>query len=241
MFLSFSIYLRVHLIHLETRFPSAMVGAMRKIKFANGEFYHIYNRGTDKRSIFTKSQDFDRFLLSMDEFNVVEPIGSIYENSFLDSDIKLKLKKSKLVNIICYCLNLNHFHLILEQLADNGISNYMKSLGGGYTKYFNTQHKRIGVLFQGQFKAIHIDSNEYLMHLSAYVNLNNLIHRHRGKVFRSSLDEYFNKSSIRLCKPDIILDQFRNKGEYKNFAEGSLKDILKRKEESKELERLLLE
>lgn len=227
--------------HLETGFPSAMVGAMRKTKFANGEFYHIYNRGTDKRPIFEKAQDFDRFLQSMEEFNVSEPIGSIYENSFLDSEIKLKRKKSKLVNIICYCLNINHYHFVLEQLADDGVSKYMKSLGGGYTKYFNAQQKRNGVLFQGQFKAIHIDSNEYLTHLSAYVNLNNLVHKHIGKVFRSSWDEYFGKASKRLCKPDIILDRFSNKNEYKDFAIGSLKDILKRKEESKDLERLLLE
>src|SRR3990167_3832403 len=101
---------------------------MRKVKFANGEFYHVFNRGVDKRPIFEQTQDFDRFLQSMREFNTTQPIGSIYENSFLDQNIKTKGKKAKLVDIICYCLNLNHYHFILEQLVDNGISRYMKSL-----------------------------------------------------------------------------------------------------------------
>jgi len=214
---------------------------MRKIKFANGEFYHVFNRGVDKRPIFGRTQDFNRFLQSMEEFNTIQPIGSIYENSFLDQSVKLKRKKAKLVNIICYCLNLNHYHLILEQLVEGGISRYMKSLGGGFTKYFNGQHKRNGVLFQGQFKAKHIDTNEYLLHASAYVNLNNLAHKHAGNAFRSSWDEYCNDSTRKLCKPKIILDQFKNKNEYKNFATSSLKDILERKELAKELAELLIE
>ena len=186
-------------------------------------------------------QDFDRFLQSMEEFNTIQSIGSIYENSFLNQKLKLKRKKAKLVNIICYCLNLNHYHFILEQLVDNGISRYMKSLGGGFTKYFNGRYKRNGVLFQGQFKAKHIAFNEYLLHASAYVNLNNLVHKHRGNIFRSSFDEYFNNTTNTLCEPKIILAQFKNKNEYKNFATSSLKDILARKELFEDLEQLLLE
>jgi len=214
---------------------------MRKIKFVNGEFYHIFNRGVDKRPIFERQQDFDRFLQSMDEFNTTQSIGSIYENSFLKPDVKLRRRKAKLVNIICYCLNINHYHFVLEQLVDCGISKYMKSLGGGFTKYFNGRYKRNGVLFQGQFKAKHISSNEYLLHVSAYVNLNNLVHNHKGNLFRSSWREYFNKIGKTLCKSQILLDQYKNRNEYRNFAISSLKDILARKELSKELEQLLME
>jgi len=214
---------------------------MRKVKFANGEFYHVFNRGVDKRPIFERPQDFDRFLQSMEEFNTTQSIGSIYENSFLKPEIKLKRRKAKLVNIICYCLNINHYHFILEQLVNEGISKFMKSLGGGFTKYFNAQNKRNGVLFQGQFKARHIDSNEYLLHVSAYINLNNLVHKHGSNKFRSSRDEYFNNSTKKLCEPKIILDQYKNRNEYKGFANSSLKDILARKALAKELEHLLLE
>lgn len=210
---------------------------MRKIKFVNGEFYHIYNRGADKRKIFMNDYDFDRFLQSMNEFNSIEPIGSIFQRSF----IKLQLRRptSKLVEIVCYCLNPNHYHLILEQRVDGGISEFMKRLNGGYTKHFNFKHKRSGVLFQGKFKANHIDSNEYLLRASAYVNLNNLAHRIRSDMFRSSWDEYINKSPASLCKKNIILNQFENKQEYKEFAEEALGNILDRKDMLKEMEELL--
>ena len=55
---------------------------MRKVRFAEGEFYHIYNRGVDKRPIFLDIEDMKRFYQSMEEFNTKKPIGSIFENSF---------------------------------------------------------------------------------------------------------------------------------------------------------------
>ena len=67
-----------------------------------------------------------------------------------------------LVQIICYCLNPNHYHLLLKEIKDGGISEFMKRVGGGYTWYFNNKHKRSGTLFQGRFKSVHIKSNEQL-------------------------------------------------------------------------------
>ena|SRR3989338_2556695 len=215
---------------------------MRKIPFAAGEFFHVYNRGVDKRTIFTQRKDFDRFLQSMEEFNTIEPIGSLYENNFFK--IKFghrKSKTSKLVNVVCYCLNPNHYHLILEPVIDDGISEFMRRLSIGYTKYFNIRYKRNGVLFQGRFKSSHINSNEYLLYTSAYVNLNNLAHRLRGETFRSSWSEYISSSPKKFCENGVILKQFRNRGEYKTFAEDSLPDIIERKKLAKELELLLLE
>ncbi|MDP2668884.1 MAG: transposase [bacterium] len=211
---------------------------MRKTAFANGEYYHVYNRGTDKRKVFENDYDFIRFLQSLKEFNTVAPIGSIYENSFVDN--KLGRPTSKLVNIICYCLNPNHYHMMLEQHIEGGISEFMKRLNGGYTKYFNNKYKRGGVLFQGRFKANHIDSNEYILHASAYVNLNNRVHKLKGDKFRSSWDEFVNKHSKEtFCKKDIILKQFKNSSEYKIFAEETLDNIVARKDSLKEMENLL--
>ncbi|OGF62278.1 hypothetical protein A2926_04280 [Candidatus Giovannonibacteria bacterium RIFCSPLOWO2_01_FULL_44_40] len=209
---------------------------MRKVRFANGEFYHVYNRGVDKRVVFPRDDDFERFLKSMDMFNSTEPIGSIFEHSFL---VKKARRFPKLVNLICYCLNPNHYHLILEQLKDNGISEFMKRLGGGFTNYFNLKNQRSGALFQGKFKAAHIDSNEYLLHVSAYVNLNNMVHRIKSEKFKSSWEEYFGDANKKLCSKDIILKQFKNKHEYKDFAENSLKSIQERKSMLKELETML--
>jgi len=211
---------------------------MRKTLFTNGGHYHIYNRGIEKRDIFLDKWDFDRFLKSMDEFNTVDPIGSIYENSF----IKERPTKKKLVDFIAYCLNPNHFHFILKQTVEMGIEKFMQRIGTGYTKYFNNKYNRSGCLFQGTFKSSHINSNEYLLHVSAYVNLNNRVHQiDYKKLSRNSWNEYVGKVEDGFCKKDIIIGQFKNQEEYKSFAEISLVDILKRKETEKEIENMLLE
>lgn len=212
---------------------------MRKIKFVNGEFYHVYNRGVDKRTVFLDKEDFERFLQSMHEFNSKKPIGSLFENSFRDKT-QLGNPVAKLVDIVSYCLNKNHYHLILRQRSENGISEFMHRLGTGFTQSFNIKYKRSGSLFQGKFKALHIDSNEYLLHFGAYVNLNNRVHQIKGGSFRSSWEEYI-KNKNNLCAKDIVLKQFKNIEEYKRFAENSLQDILERKARFKELEKMLFE
>ena len=212
---------------------------MRKVRFGIGEFYHIYNRGVDKRAVFLETEDFERFLQSIREFNSQRPIGSLFENSFRDKT-KLGNRVAKLVDIVGYCLNPNHFHLILKQRLDGGVSEFMHRLGSGYTQYFNIKHKRSGSLFQGKFKAIHVDSNEYLLHLSAYVNLNNRVHHVNDRSSKSSWGEYLGDNGNTRVK-DIILKQFQNSSEYKKFAESSLRNILERKKLYKELENILLE
>ena len=213
---------------------------MRKIRFVAGGFYHIYNRGVDKRSVFLDNTDFERFLQSMREFNSQKPIGSLFENSFRDK-AKLGNRVAKLVDIVSYCLNLNHYHLILTQRLENGISEFMHRLGSGYTQAFNIKYKRSGALFQGKFKAAHIDSNEYLLRASAYVNLNNRVHRLRNNAFRSSWNEYMNKKEDNICLKNIVLNQFKNTEEYKSFANEALQNILERKQITKESESILLE
>lgn len=180
----------------------------------------------------------------MDEFNGVSPIGSIYENTFLNDSVRAKRKSKKLVEFVAYCLNPNHYHFILRQARDGGISEFMKRLGGGYTWYFNNKNKRSGALFQGLFKAVHIDTNEYLLHLSVYVNLNFRAHQLGGetaKLVKSSWQEYIGEPVKEFCTKSIILDQFKNKKEYKQFSEDSLKDIIERKLISKESEKLYMD
>lgn len=218
----------------------------RRNDFAEGEFYHVYNRGVDKRIIFSDSYDTQRFSKSMIEFNVIDPIGSLYENSFLQLGGPTPKSEEKLVNIIAYCLNPNHFHFILEQLTDGGVSEFMKRLGGGYTGYFNNKYERSGSLFQGKFKAIHIDSDEYLLHASAYVNLNEHVHQLGGRTPKlvqsiSSWREYTDERVKGICEKEIILGQFRDRDEYKEFALSSLESIVQRKEEMKDFDKFLLE
>jgi hypothetical protein len=108
---------------------------MRKTELETGEYYHIYNRGVDKRIIFLDEADIRRFYQSVEEFNTLEPIGSIYEHSFvkrLGSEAsKSKASKSKpaattLVSVIAHCANPNHFHLLLRQEAEKGIEKFMR-------------------------------------------------------------------------------------------------------------------
>lgn len=214
---------------------------MRKVSFAEGEFYHVYNRGTDKRTIFSDEQDLMRFLQSMVEFNTLHPVGGLFVNSFRKKLLRGSTSKSdeldgkdeKLVEIIAYCLNPNHFHVILKQISERGIERYMQRLGTGYTMYFNHKYDRTGALFQGKFKAIHIDSEEYLLHVSAYVNLNNRVHKFGSEAskFRSSWGEYVEggKQSDRICDTEPVLGQFRSKREYSEFAEKSLQGTLERR------------
>ena len=217
----------------------------RKNNFATGEFYHVYNRGVDKRIIFTDEHDLNRFFKSMVEFNTIDPIGSLYEHSFRQLGGETPKLTEKLVNIIAYCLNPNHFHLILEQLLDGGISEFMKRLGG-YTSYFNNKYKRSGSLFQGTFKNAHIDSNEYLLHASSYVNLNDRVHQLGGETpklvrSRSSWKEYTDRGVEGVCRKEVILGQFKNMDEYKKFALSSLESIIERKKNLKDIDNFLLE
>lgn len=222
---------------------SSDTAKMKQVKFETGEFYHIYNRGVDKRLVFSDGYDVMRFFQAMDEFNTEKPIGSMYANQFLDERIKEERKLKKLVRFVAYCLNPNHYHFILQQVERGGISEFMRRLGGGYTWYFNNKQKRSGVLFQGLFRAKHIKTNEYLIHLSAYVNLNFRVHELNNKIqklVKSSWEEYLTNTGKGFCSKEIILNQFKNDG-YKKFAESSLLDMVERKHKLKDLENLFLE
>ena len=214
---------------------------MSRVLPANDEYYHVYNRGVEKRLIVKDGEDAKRFLISLDEFNSIDPIGSLYENSF-HKDRKEDKIDSKLVEIVCYCLNPNHYHLLLRQVSDNGVSEFMKRLGGGYTWYFNNKYKRTGALFQGKYKAIHIDSNEYLLRLSAYINKNDEVHKLGGptaKFVRSSWAEYINLNqkgdTKSLCAKDVVLGQFSSIQEYKKFTNEALKLIRISKDKQAEM------
>lgn len=213
---------------------------MRKQPLAIGEYYHIYNRGVDKRKVFLSDKDYFRFLTSMKEFNRIDPIFSLHlYNQRKEKQIVGVGHLQKLVDIICYCLNPNHFHFILKQKTENGVSEFMKRVGGGYTNYFNHQYKRTGALLQGRFKSAHIDNNEYLLYLSAYINRNYFIHGY-GDDFRwpySSLLEYTGKRSKGICDTSIILDQFKNRNEYQEFMQENALYM----KDKKETEKYLLE
>ncbi|HDH07675.1 MAG TPA: hypothetical protein ENG89_01500 [Candidatus Moranbacteria bacterium] len=225
---------------------------MRKISFANGEYYHIYNRGVDKRRIFSDKKDYQRFLLSIDLLNdnkdglmenwrnliKVNPKARLSER-VSERVLKIAGKRKPLVEFVAYCINPNHYHFILKQVTEKGIERFMHKLGTSYTKYFNKKNKRSGVLFQGKFKATHIDSNEYLLYLSAYVNNNYFIHGYSQKDREySSREEYKTKNKKGFCNKQPILSQFGKKiGDYGDFMKKNSLYMRKKKE----LEKYLIE
>lgn len=141
----------------------------RKFKFAVHEYYHAYSRGTDKRVIFMDEEDRQRFTSLMficnSERNVAfrdTPIGRPYVYERGDT----------LVDILAYCLMPNHFHFLVREKIDGGTTKFMSKLLTAYAMYFNRKYKRTGGLFEGKFKAKHVDTDEYLKYLFAYIHLN---------------------------------------------------------------------
>lgn len=149
----------------------------RKQPLLNDQYYHVYNRGVDKRDIFSDKMDIRRFVESMNEFNQIDAIVSLSNLRKNKIEIGVKPLSSKpLVAIVAYCLNPNHFHFILKQSTDGGIAKFMQKLQGGYTSYFNVKNSRSGSLFQGTFKAQHIGSENYFNKTLGYVNKNYQVH-----------------------------------------------------------------
>ncbi len=140
---------------------------MRKLRFAEGEYYHVYNRGVDKRDIFVQKRDYERFLFILFACNDTRPLL----NGGLAS-IESIPQRDTVVDIVCFCLMPNHYHLLLRQKSEGGISSFMQKVGTAYTMFFNIKYDRSGALFQGTFKSVHIDEDAYLSHLTRYIHLN---------------------------------------------------------------------
>jgi len=159
----------------------------RDVPFLNGETYHIYNRGANKADIFLNESDYSRF-------QILLFLGNHTNKPFRLDDLVRKYKSKDspqgrslrralfqeeqpdlgLVDILSYALMPNHFHLILRQKIENGVTQFMKKLGTAYSMYFNMKHEHSGTVFQGRFKSRHVSNEEYLRWLFAYVALNPL-------------------------------------------------------------------
>lgn len=151
---------------------------MKTMPFINNEIYHLYNRGVDKRKIFIDDGDRLRFIHDLFEFNDEAPALNLYYRLPDKVELrKIKIERAPrklLVKIIAFCLMPNHFHLLVEQNIDKGITHFMRKLGTGYTNYFNQKYERSGALFQGQFKAVVAKNQSHFIHLPYYIHFNPL-------------------------------------------------------------------
>lgn len=213
---------------------------MQKPVFQNDYYYHIVNRGVDKRDVFLDEKDFLRFLWSLRIFNSVDAIGSIYEKYHLCIQGGVGHPKGcptpqrkKLVEICCYVLLNNHFHFILKPLEENGIPMFMKKISGGYTNYFNRKYSRSGSLFQGKYKAFEIDDTDLLLEKSLYINGNAEIHglAKCDKWPWSSCKDYLGMRRGTLADKKVILNDIG----VKNYKKLLIDYISEKKELKNEL------
>ncbi|MEI7621222.1 MAG: transposase, partial [Candidatus Moraniibacteriota bacterium] len=190
----------------------------RRETITPGEYYHVFNRGIEKRRIFFKKVDYERFIDSLTLFNTDKPSWLV--NDILEAGMDFfPTETERLVELVAYCVNSNHFHLLLKENQENGIATFMKKVCTGYAMYFNKKNERSGILFQGRFKSVHIDSNDLLLYISAYINCNSEIHSiEKSEDYQwCSFSEYLDNQK-QLCQKAIILDQFPNVGNYRDFC-----------------------
>ena len=143
----------------------------RGLTFVPGEVYHIYNRGVEKRTIFQGSRDWQHFQELLYISNNTEPLASklMPKNSY---EFK---RKGTIIDLLGYAQMTNHYHLIVLEKIDGGISKFMSKFGTAYSMFFNTKYERSGPLFCKPFRAKHVYSDDYLRWLFGYVHLNPLI------------------------------------------------------------------
>ena len=207
---------------------------MRKIKFAPFEHFHIFNRGNNKQNIFLTERDYVRFLFLILHLQSEQSFTNIGYNvtNFIKHRVFNKIRrmddfvKNRGVNLVGFILMPNHFHLIVEEIKDSGLSDYMQRVQNAYTKYFNIKYRKTGHLLQGPFKAVHINDNNQLLHLSAYIHRNP-----RGLKYWKNKEHCYEWSSYQdyleinrwgeLLALGIVTGQFRKNTEYFDFVKKS--------------------
>ena len=216
---------------------------LRKDQFVTGEYYHIYNRGIYKLVIFKSKKDYERFmmLLYLANSNSSLRLDNILNKQHKTFNEVLVLDKGgPLVSIGAWCLMTNHFHLLIRQEVDGGITKFMRKLGVGYSMFFNIKYQRKGALFGGLFKSklIGVDDN-YMKQLFGYIHINPLeieFPEWEGQINKSSVDmkkflklyryssypDYISEDRVdkNIIKIKNFPDYFKNAQSFEDFIEN---------------------
>lgn len=195
----------------------------RKTYVKNG-YYHIYNRGVEKRIIFLDKQDYSVFLSYLKSYLLPKDEKTLYEqlsDPNMSSAAKDKILKLLRLNnfhqeitLLAYCLMPNHFHFFLKQKNTGAIDSFMNSLATRYTMYFNRKYERVGHLYQGVYRAVLITSEGQFLHLSRY------IHKQALPGQPSSYSDYVLRNETEWVHPEEILAYFSKTNKqlsYENF------------------------
>lgn len=194
-------------------------------QYIENGYYHVYNRGVDKRIIFQDDQDYRVFLAylkallsqTVDETNhpLLDVTGFNPVRSVRFRPIETLYGK---VELLAYCLMPNHFHLLIKQIDATGMSQLVKRLITSYSMYFNKKYARSGHLFEGIYKAASIDEESYLLHVSRYIHLNpdgltgfNPVSDPVSEYPYSSYAYYLGKKNAEWLNTEMILSFFKTK------------------------------
>ena len=201
---------------------------IRKTPLFNGEYYHVFNRSIDNKPIFTSRKECKRALIAVQyyQFSLLPLKLSLFLRLSVDHRSELLMQLSsenkRLINLLCYCLMPNHFHFLLKQTEDKGISRFVRNFENSYTKYFNKKEERDGPIFKGQFKAVRIERDEQLLHVSRYIHLNpysSFLVKDYKSIMEyewSSIGEYLgNRKGF--CYSGLILSFYNSSEGYKKF------------------------
>lgn len=192
--------------------------ACRPVILATDEIYHVFNRGVEDKIIFQDKRDNERFIKT---FWYYQKKGVPTRFSFKNDLSSEKFASlENLVEIIAYTLMPTHFHFLLKQKKEGGITTFIRKLLDSYTRYFNVRYKRLGHLFQGPFKAVRIEDDNQLMHVSRYIHLNPLVDcltLDLRKYPYSSYSEYLGLENDE-CQKEIVLSQFPSVHAYEKFV-----------------------
>lgn len=202
----------------------------RKTILATGEIYHVYNRGVEKRPIFVTKYDYRRFLEITNYYLFINCPVKYSQFKTLSKEARTRIlkrlsdKDEKWVDILSFCLMPNHIHFLIKQLTDNGTSKFMGKITNSFSHYFNIKHERVGHLFQGNFKAKRIGTDEQLIHVSRYIHLNPvtsyLINFDELETYEySSYPQYLGKK-LGFANTDFILKHFKTGNNYKEFVKN---------------------
>lgn len=214
---------------------------MRKVPTYPGEYYHILNRGNNKQRIFHSASDYRRFLFLILFFQspVTFPkinrhlakIAKSGQSSVLDievvpKDVRDEVIKTRYVELVNFSLMPNHFHLTVKETQEEGIQKYMQRVLTAYTKALHKKYKTSGHVFQGPYQNIHIESDEQLLYLSAYIHSNpkeiTEWHDREDMYPWSSYYDYVHQNRWgELLKNEIIMDQFKDAESYCRFLKES--------------------
>ena len=197
-------------------------------KYASDSYYHLYNRGVEKRKIFLDEQDLSVYLSFLKTYLL--PKNQEWIQNTLSNPSAGYLEKRKAlqlanlnnffghISLHCHCLMPNHFHLLVHQKEENDIDNFMNSLCTRYTGYFNRKYKRVGKLFQGVYKAVLVETDSQLLHLSRYIHNNPRFLGKGAQPFTSTLPEYLGQRTTGWIKTDQILSYFNKQNPNNPYA-----------------------